>query len=63
MLKNCVQVYYHVIQKKVAAQTAFQILSEREDTSWTQVIPSERSHCLTQGLLLEKLPWSHFSNF
>ena len=63
MLKSCVQVYYHVIQKKVAAQIAFQILSECEDTYWTQVIPSERSHCLTQGLHLQKLPWFHFSNF
>lgn len=63
MLKSCVQVPYHVIQKKVGAQIAFQILCEREDTSWTQVIPSERSHCLYPGTAFTKTSMVPFSNF
>ena len=62
MLKSCIQVHYHVIQKKVAAQTAFQILSEREDTSWTQVIQKNLT-AFAQGLHLQNFLGSIFQTF
>ena len=62
MLKSGVQVHYHVIQKKVAGQIAFQILSECEDTSWTQVIQKDLT-AFAQGLHLQNFHGSIFQTF